>query len=66
MQKLNTECGCFSMVALEHVLKGGDFEKFCESKFTDDDAFAVRDRMFSALASNPQPQKAGFFASIFK
>lgn len=46
-QRLNTECGIFAICALEAVLRGADFEKYCKLDLTDDVAFKSRDRLFS-------------------
>lgn len=61
-QKGGSECGGLSLLALEHVLQGGDFVKYCQSDVTDADAFAARDRLFSGPP--PKTQK-GFLSRLF-
>lgn len=63
-QRGNTECGIYSVVALEHVLKGGKFSEHCSKKISDDEAFAARDRLYSSSDDQPNKKK-GFFESMF-
>ena len=46
-QRGNTECGMYSMLALEAVLRGVDFREYVKLKLTDEIAFKARERMFS-------------------
>ena len=47
-QRGNTECGMFSMLALEALLQGKDFPAYCAQRGLDDKvALRTRDRMFS-------------------
>jgi hypothetical protein len=46
-QRGNSECGVFSLLALEAVLRGEDFTAYTKRKLTDEFAFKARDRLFS-------------------
>jgi len=48
-QRRNTECGIFATIALEALLGGTPFEKYCAGGVTDEHAFAQRARLFSKM-----------------
>lgn len=63
-QRGNHQCGMFALMALEHVLKGGDFERFCAADVDDDDAAADRDRLYSGPPTSAR-KATGFFGGLF-
>lgn len=46
-QRGNSECGLMALMALEAVLRGADFKKYCKLDLNDEIAFKQRDRLFS-------------------
>lgn len=46
-QRGGSECALFAMCALEAVIRGADFTKYCKLDLNDEIAFQQRDRLFS-------------------
>ena len=48
-QRKNTECGVFSMLALEALIHGVRFKTYCSNEMNDDDVQKERYRFFDSL-----------------
>lgn len=58
-QRGGSECGVFSMMAIDAMISGKSFEEICSSRLTDDDAFMQRRWFFDPSGSSGSPWSWG-------